>query len=237
MLALAALPALGLRRASAASAPSESAEMARLQAEAARIQEIFDVQKELNSALPSLGDGLKATKAGASQQTRVARAADSVSGPVDMQNVVAVIDTMMAALKAEGEDGMKTVLAFTAPSNPIKNMPLQNVINSMQDGKYGLLFGKFTSYEIKKPEQVPVDPDEFPHSSVDVVVKAPFDVMIKNGLQFEDFKEMDETGVKLVSAAKPDQKLCAATFRWVMRQEQDGKWTNEGCYVVPVQSV
>jgi hypothetical protein len=88
-----------------------------------------------------------------------------------MQNVVAVIDTMMAALKAEGEDGMKTVL-----------------INSMQDGKYGLLLGKFTSYEIKKPEQVPVDPDEFPHSSVDVVVKAPFDVMIKNGLQFEDLK-------------------------------------------------
>ena len=59
VLALAALPALGHRCASAASAPSESAEMARLQAEAARIQEIFDVQKELNSALPSLGDGLK----------------------------------------------------------------------------------------------------------------------------------------------------------------------------------
>ena len=239
VLALAALPALGLRRASAASAPSEAAEMARLQAEAARIQEIFDVQKELNSALPSLKDGLKATKAGdtSQQQTRVARAADSVSGPVDMQNVVAVIDTMMAALKAEGENGMKTVLAFSAPSNPIKNMPLQNVINSMQDGKYGLLFGKFTSYEIKQPEQVPVDPDEFAHSSVDVIVKAPFDVMIKNGMQFEDFQETRDTGVKLVSAAKPGQKLCAATFRWVMRQEQDGKWTNEGCYVVPVQSL
>lgn len=87
VLALAALPALGLRRASAA-APSEAAELQRLRDEAARIQEIFDVQKELNSNMPSLKDGLKAAKgAGADvEQTRVARAADSVPGTtVDMQ--------------------------------------------------------------------------------------------------------------------------------------------------------
>jgi len=241
VLALAALPALGLRRASAA-APSEAAELQRLRDEAARIQEIFDVQKELNSNMPSLKDGLKAAKgAGADvEQTRVARAADSVPGTtVDMQNVVAVIDTMMAALKKEGQDGMKVVLEYTAPSNPIKSMPLQNVISTMRDGKYNVLFGNFVSYEIKKPEVVPVDPDEFPHSSVDVVVKAPFDVMVQNGMQFEDMKmPSGGSSVKLASRAEaPSKNLCTATFRWVMRKEKDGTWTNEGCYVVPVETL
>jgi len=70
-----------------------------------------------------------------------------------------------------------------------------------------------------------------------VSVQARFDVMKTNGRQFEDCQETGDTGERLVSAAKRGQKLCAATFRWVMRQEQDGKWTNEGCYVVPVQSL
>ena len=59
VLALASLPLLGLRK---AEAMTEAEEMAKLQAEAARIQEIFDVQKAASSNLPSLKDSLKAAK-------------------------------------------------------------------------------------------------------------------------------------------------------------------------------
>lgn len=122
---------------------------------------------------------------------------------------------------------MRTVLAYSSPENPVKNMPFQNVINSMRDGKYALLFGKFTSYEIKRPEDAAIDDEAGrTHSSVDVIVKAPYNVMLENGMQFED--------LKLAKATDNDKKICSATFRWIMRHEADGKWSSEGCYVVPV---
>ena len=60
VLALASLPLLGVHK---AEAMSEAEEIAKLQLEASRIQEIFDVQKAANSNLPSLKDSLKAAKA------------------------------------------------------------------------------------------------------------------------------------------------------------------------------
>ena len=64
-LALVSLPLLGLRK---AEAMTEAEEIAKLQKEAARIQEIFDVQKAAQSNLPSLKDSLKAAR---------------VAGPID----------------------------------------------------------------------------------------------------------------------------------------------------------
>jgi hypothetical protein len=54
--------ALPLLRGKDAVAMTEADELVKLQAEAARIQEIFDVQKEANSNLPSLKDNLMAAK-------------------------------------------------------------------------------------------------------------------------------------------------------------------------------
>ncbi len=59
VLALASIPLLGLHK---AEAMTEAEELAKLQLEASRIQEIFDVQKAANSNLPSLKDSLKAAK-------------------------------------------------------------------------------------------------------------------------------------------------------------------------------
>jgi hypothetical protein len=212
-LALAALPVFGLRKASAASL-TEAEELSRLKAEAARIQEIFDIQKELNSDLPTLKKSVKAVAA----KDAPAPGSDSV----DAKNLVAVIDTMMRSLEQEGEGGMRTVLAYSTPSNPIKNMPFKNVINAMKDSSYALLFGKFTAYEIKKPAE-PAMVDDERRTSVDVVVKAPYNVMVQNGVQFNEMvmpKEEDK------------ERVCSVTFRWNMRQEQDGSWESDGCYIV-----
>ena len=59
VLALATLPLLGLRK---AEAMTDAEEIVKLQAEAARIQEIFDVQKAASANLPSLKDSLKVAK-------------------------------------------------------------------------------------------------------------------------------------------------------------------------------
>ena len=65
VLALASLPLLGVRK---AEAMTEAEELAKLQAEASRIQEIFDVQKAANANLPSLKDSIKAAKSAASSE-------------------------------------------------------------------------------------------------------------------------------------------------------------------------
>ena len=104
VLAWAAPPVLGVRTASAATS-AEAEEIARLQAEDARIQKIFDVQKELNSNLPSLKDGLKPKSKddGDMEGTKTAQAPNNNYDalPVDKKNLVSVIDTMMEALKTE----------------------------------------------------------------------------------------------------------------------------------------
>jgi len=218
-LAVAVLPVLGLRKASAAPM-TEAEELSRLKAEAARIQEIFDIQKELNSDLPTLKKSLAAAPADAQVTANGAPAPGSDS--VDAKNLVAVIDTMMRSLEKEGEGGMRTVLAYSTPRNPIKNMPFTNVINAMKDSSYALLFGKFTAYEIQKPAEPAVVEDER-RTSVDVIVRAPYNVMVQNGVQFNEMV-MPKEGDK--------DKVCSVTFRWNMKQEKDGSWESDGCYIV-----
>jgi len=216
--ALIALPLVGLRTDASAATITESEELAKLQAEAARMQQFFDVQKEHNSNMPSLKEGMKKVA-----EAQVAEKTDTAV--VDPKSIVSVVDGMMKSLKDDGEGGMRTVLSYSAPGNPIKNMPFQNVINSMRDSAYALLFAKFTTYEIKKPEMLGVDDDEgLTHSRVDVIVKAPYTTILQNGVQFAE--------VTLAKANSPD-KLCSVTFRWNMCQGADGKWVSEGCYVIP----
>jgi hypothetical protein len=207
--ALIALPLVGLRTDASAATITESEELAKLQTEAARIQELLYVQKELNSNMPSLKEGLKKAE----------------NNAVDPKSIVSVVDDMMKSLKDHGEGGMRTVLSYSAPGNPIKDMPFQNVINSMRDSAYALLFAKFTTYEIKNPEMLGVDAEEgLAHSRVDVIVKAPYNTILQNGVQFAE--------VTLAKANSSD-KLCSVTFRWNMCQGADGKWVSEGCYVIP----
>ena len=229
--ALIALPLVGLRTDASAATMTESEELAKLQAEAARIQEFFYVQKELNSNMPSLKEGMqKVAEAQVAETTdtadsQVAKAKNDKADAVDPKSIVSVVDDMMKSLKDNGEGGMRKVLSYSAPGNPIKDMPFQNVINSMRDSAYALLFAKFTTYEIKNPEMLGVDEDEgLTHSRVDVIVKAPYTTILQNGVQF--------TEVTLAKANSPD-KLCSVTFRWNMCQGADGKWVSEGCYVIP----
>ena len=92
ILALATLPLLGIHKPSYAM--TEAEELVKLQAEASRIQEIFDVQKAANANLPSLKDGLKAAKLSKSASTmdeiEDTPALAAGKGGVDSKNVVLV---------------------------------------------------------------------------------------------------------------------------------------------------
>ena len=59
-----------------------------------------------------------------------------------------------------------------------------------------------------------------------MIVRAPCNVMVQSGVQFNEMvmpKEEDE------------DKVCSVTFRcrlWNMKQEKDGSWESDGCYIV-----
>ena len=58
---------------------------------------------------------------------------------------------------------------------------------------------------------------------VDVQVKAPYKTMLQNGMQFADIYMPKEND---------NDMLCAATVRWKMCKEPNGKIENMGCVVI-----
>jgi hypothetical protein len=114
ILALATLPLLGIHKPSYAM--TEAEELVKLQAEASRIQEIFDVQKAANANLPSLKDGLKAAKLAKSASTM-----DEIEDTPALASVnnfgmsyLQVVQTLMESLKKEGDKGMEVLLLIAS---------------------------------------------------------------------------------------------------------------------------
>lgn len=216
VLALTTLPLLGIRK---AGAMTEAEEIAKLQAEAARIQEIFDVQKEAALSLPSLKDGLKAAKSAPAPTLEESMpAVDVVQKSTD---VTETVKALMTALQKDGDKGMEVVLANSGDGNPFKTMPAEKVCNMMRQTKLALLLGEFTRFEILPPKDLGTDEQGAIKSQVDVLVKAPYQTMLQNGMQFADMKMGDEKDV-----------LCTATYRWQMKKMASGNWVNLGCRVV-----
>jgi len=218
ILALSSLPLLGLRK---AEAMTEAEELAKLQVEAARIQEIIDVQKAGNSNLPSLRDSQKFVKSAPKLIDEISPVTVSGNIKTDMTNVQQVVTSLMSGLQTEGEKGMELVLANSAEGNPFKTMPYQKVCDMMRDTSLAVLFGHFTKFEIMKPLKIAPDDQGRVRNQVDVLVKAPYQTMLQHGMQFND-----------IIMGTSEDMLCTATFRWKMRQGSDGKWLNLGCVVV-----
>lgn len=216
ILALTTLPLLGIRK---AGAMTEAEEIAKLQAEAARIQEIFDVQKEAARSLPSLKDSLKAAKSAPAPTLEESMpAVDVVQKSTD---VTETVKALMTALQKDGDKGMELVLANSGDGNPLKTMPVDKVCNMMRQTKLALLLDGFTRFEILPPKDLGTDAQGATKSQVDVLVKAPYQTMLQNGMQFADMKMGDEK-----------DKLCTATYRWQMKKTASGQWVNLGCRVV-----
>jgi len=95
ILALSSLPLLGLRK---AEAMTEAEELAKLQVEAARIQEIINVQKAGSSNLPSLRDSSQLVKSAPKLIDKVSPVIVSGKITTDMTNVQQVLASIGLAL-------------------------------------------------------------------------------------------------------------------------------------------
>lgn len=140
-----------------------------------------------------------------------------LSEKTDAEVVQDVVKDMVQALQHKGEAGMKMVLANAAPSNPAKLQAFSDVIKEMRGSKKAVLLGKFLEYDVKKPKD-----DNTDKRQVDVVVKAPFDIMHISGLRSAD-----------IGRDTNDKSLRTATFRWRMLKGADSAWQTDGFDLIP----
>eukprot|EP00286_Rhodomonas_abbreviata_P013101 CAMPEP_0181338520 /NCGR_PEP_ID=MMETSP1101-20121128/28684_1 /TAXON_ID=46948 /ORGANISM="Rhodomonas abbreviata, Strain Caron Lab Isolate" /LENGTH=287 /DNA_ID=CAMNT_0023449263 /DNA_START=41 /DNA_END=904 /DNA_ORIENTATION=- len=164
-----------------AEAMTEQEELIKLQKEAARIQGVFQSQQKANEgmALPKdVSEGSRRATAG----TPV----DLGSAAKPSPNLVPeeVVNTLLSALKNNDKDdsGLKTVLDFTSPENPI----LQNKAffsQQMKNSKYSLLLGNFDKFSIVETEKLSNEGKQAVIFGVKIV--APYKTMLKNGVPFE----------------------------------------------------
>ena len=78
----------------------------------------------------------------------------------------------------------------------------------MRDTKLAVLLGHFEKFQILPPTDLGVDSEGHALKKVDVLVKAPYQTMLQNGMQFDD-----------MIMGNDNDLLCTSTFTWKMRQE------------------
>jgi len=118
---------------------------------------------------------------------------------------------------------MEKVLATSAPGNPFKDLGYEKVCTYMRESKLAVLLGQFSEFKIVSNKDMGMDDKGRARYQVDVQVKAPYRTMLQNGMQFADISMPTENNGDM---------LCAATVRWKMCKEPDGKIENMGCVIV-----
>ena len=125
-------------------------------------------------------------------------------------------------MQQDGDKGMELVLANSAPGNPYATMGYEKVCDFMRQTKLAMLLEHFSEFKVLSPKDIGKDErDGAPKVAVDVLVKAPYQQMLQNGMQFSD----------MIMGNEKDM-LCTATYRWVMKKDAEGKWRNMGCRVI-----
>jgi len=142
-----------------------------------------------------------------------------------------ILDNIMTNCKKYGiTDPVKSVgnlQKYCSPSNIIKHKNTRGLTASFQDGKYALLLGKFSNYEIIKYEKNIDDNSDEKNNiyyAVDMKVNAEYKTMLQNSIQFNDMyypKNRDYNNV------------CYVIYRWSFKKYEEGNLYLERCYLVP----
>jgi hypothetical protein len=144
-----------------------------------------------------------------------------------------ILDNIMTNCKKYGiTDPVKSVgnlQKYCSPSNIIKHKNTRGLTASFQDGKYALLLGKFSNYEIIKYEKNIDDNSDEKNNiyyAVDMKVNAEYKTMLQNSIQFNDMyypKNRDYNNV------------CYVIYRWSFKKYEDDNLYLEGCFLIPPQ--
>ena len=190
-----------------------------LRKEALNIIDIIEVQKNTIN-LPSLNDN------NTKDNTN-----NSIVDSKTKIKIDAVLNNIMSNFKKNGkidpEKSVSNLQKYCSESNIIKYTNVRRITSSFQDGKYGLLLGKFINYEIINYEN-DVDNNSNDKNNiyynVDMKVNAEYKTMLQNSIQFNDM---------YYPKTRDYNNVCYVIYRWSFRRYEDANLYLEGCFLVP----
>lgn len=198
-----------------------------LRKEALNIIDIIEVQKNTIN-LPSLNENN--TNDNTNKDTKD-NTNNSIVDSKTKIRIDAVLNNIMSNFKKNGkidpEKSVSNLQKYCSESNIIKYTNVRRITSSFQDGKYGLLLGKFINYEIinyEKDVDNNSDDKNNIYYNVDMKVYAEYKTMLQNSIQFNDMyypKNRDYNNV------------CSVIYRWSFRRYEDANLYLEGCFLVP----
>jgi len=144
-----------------------------------------------------------------------------------------ILDNIMNNCKKYGiTDPVKSVgnlQKYCSSSNIIKHKNTRGLTASFQDGKYALLLGKFSNYEIIKYEKNIDDNSDENNNiyyDVDMKVSAEYKTMLQNSIQFNDM---------YYPKNRDYNNICYVIYRWSFKKYEDDNLYLEGCFLIPPQ--
>ena len=198
-----------------------------LRTEALNIIDIIEVQKNTIN-LPSFNDN------NTKENTKNEITNNENNSIVDTKTKIridAVLNNIMMDFKKNGniypEKSVSNLQKYCSKLNIIKYKNVKRITSSFQDGKYGILLGKFINYEIvnyEKDVDNNSDDKNNIYYNVDMKVNAEYKTMLQNSIQFNDMyypKNRDYNNV------------CYIIYRWSFKKYEDNNLYIEGCFLVP----
>ena len=138
-----------------------------------------------------------------------------------------VVKQLLTALKNNDTPapnaGLKTVLKFSSPSNPITQREPDFFFGMMQNSQYSLLLGKFDTFTVVGTEGMPNNYGSGETVVVEVTLLGSTQAMIDAGV---DFNYMDSTG---------GQDRSAVSLKWQLSKDPETEcWLSDTLFFVPV---
>ena len=192
-----------------------------LRDEAYRIIEIIDAQKD-SFNLPVLGtDSITVKQPNNENNFVTKKEAKNITEKEEIKNT---LDIILTDFKNNGknkpETALKTLQSYCSDSNVIKNKDASKLKELFADGKYGILLGKFDSYYITSYNKIYDTDVNETYYEVDVKIEAPYNIMIRNSIQFDEMYYPEISG-----------DPCYIFYRWIFAKRND-KYMLDGCYIL-----
>ena len=138
-----------------------------------------------------------------------------------------VVHSIMKNCKKNGinipEASVSNLQKYCSPTNIIKNKNTRALVFCFKRCKYSLLLDNFSNYEIIGHTKN-IDASGNPYYCVDIKVSAPYKIMLRNGIQFNDM---------YYPKIRDNNNICYVIYKLSLKEYEDGNLYIDGHTLVP----
>ena len=138
-----------------------------------------------------------------------------------------VVHSIMKNCKKNGinipEASVSNLQKYCSPTNIIKNKNTRALVFCFKRCKYSLLLDNFSNYEIIGHTKN-IDASGNPYYCVDIKVSAPYKIMLRNRIQFNDM---------YYPKIRDNNNICYVIYKLSLKEYEDGNLYIDGHTLVP----